>query len=409
MKRFMKLTATALSLAIALSATTVFAESVFDDIESDVEIVYENGDDEGEYAGDDESEELEETEENEEDDEITAMPTFLSFTGTVTEIEQLEYRSFAIHVEGENGVAVLMKNYNTFVMGEEPAVGDVITGFYASTAPMLLIYPPQYQVRLIVNTELEGELTIDRFELNKAETLVSTDGMLALNFTDDTEILLQDGQDFRASTAELGQDLMTELNNRLLVVTYGATTRSIPAQTIPGEDGSAVRIVVLFEDIVALGGLDIEVELDEEEIEEIEEAIEEIIEEIIENEEVELVWTQNQIVVNGNILDREWQSIGGAYLVPFRVVVDALGFGETITWNAETRTVTVSNGEAEIAFTIGSTSFEVNGETVNLDNAAILIDNSTYVPFRFFSEVFGMNNAYHFEGQVVIDNEESMQ
>ena len=54
------------------------------------------------------------------------------------------------------------------------------------------------------------------------EKLLSSDGMLKLNIAPSTQVVLENGQLFTENPA-----------NRYLIVVYGATTRSIPAQTSP--------------------------------------------------------------------------------------------------------------------------------------------------------------------------------
>jgi hypothetical protein len=60
--------------------------------------------------------------------------------------------------------------------------------------------------------------------------LISSDKSLKLNISDKTEIISQDGKAFEG-----------ELANRKLVVLYGVSSKSIPAQTNPS------KVIVLFE------------------------------------------------------------------------------------------------------------------------------------------------------------------
>ena len=376
-----KFAATLLSATLALSTGVVFADN--GDYNKDV--AYENG----YYA-----------EENDEAD--LEMPNFMSVTGEVVEITQLVdqdekpvYGEYFIKIEGENGPVVFRTNYFTYVLGEEVAVGDTITGYYATKTPdgflvpMTMIWPPQHEAQLIVNGDFGFEFAIiDRFNVDADldNQFVAAGNQLILNFNDETQILLQDGQDFRAVIEETDQDLIEALDGRLLVVAYSATTRGIVPMTIPGEDGSGLKIIVLFERAVHLGN-----------------GMEDL------GEDIAIDWTANEVVVNGEILEGvEWQEHEGAYFVPFRAVVDALGFGDTIVWDGDARTVTVSNGEQEIVLTIGSDVYYVDGEAVELVSAPYIYNDRTYVPFNFFSEVFGLNNAYHFEGQVVINNDDEI-
>ncbi|MCE7791857.1 hypothetical protein K8O68_05415 [Salipaludibacillus sp. CUR1] len=97
-------------------------------------------------------------------------------------------------------------------------VGDRITGYYDRNAPVPLIFPPQYRALVMVK-EIPGvNVKADFFN----SQLVSSDGLLQVNLTPYTPILLANGQPFTGNPA-----------NRNLIVIYGPSTRSIPAQTVP--------------------------------------------------------------------------------------------------------------------------------------------------------------------------------
>jgi len=155
------------------------------------------------------------------------MPVFGSWTGQVTEIHgDDDYPPmYTFIMEGEDGNAMFVTDFNTFILGNAPEIGDNITGFYLLDMPMAMIYPPRYVVSVIVNGEFNN-IAVDRFD----EELISYDGSLRLNINDETEIILQDGELFDC-----------ELAHRKLVVVYDISTRSIPAQTAPSQ------IIVLFE------------------------------------------------------------------------------------------------------------------------------------------------------------------
>jgi hypothetical protein len=81
-----------------------------------------------------------------------------------------------------------------------------------------MIYPPQYQAVVMAKASPLRSVAVDRFDAQ----LVSSDGMLKLNVSPSTQIVLENDQPFTA-----------RLENRDLIVIYGVTTRSIPAQTTP--------------------------------------------------------------------------------------------------------------------------------------------------------------------------------
>ncbi|HWK23972.1 MAG TPA: hypothetical protein VNS08_13150 [Ureibacillus sp.] len=158
------------------------------------------------------------------------MVNFLFFRGTVTQITD-----FMTHQNGADaGCTKLMTVEDTqgnivnfvvspntyFVYAEIVNPGDTITGYYDGDAPVPLIYPPQYQALIIVKENNVENVKVDFFN----SQLVSRDGQLRLNLTPNTPITLRNWQPFTQNPA-----------NHNLIVIYGPTTRSIPAQTSPYE------------------------------------------------------------------------------------------------------------------------------------------------------------------------------
>ncbi|MBT2692684.1 hypothetical protein [Bacillus sp. ISL-55] len=162
------------------------------------------------------------------------MVKYQPFRGVVTMIND-----FLITPSGENeGCYTLMsvidgtgrqvnfvvepKTY--FVDQAMVRIGDQVTGYYDADAPVPLIYPPQYRALVMVKETPGQNVKVDFFN----SQLISIDGMLKLNLSPGTPILLENGQRFTKNPA-----------NRNLIVVYGPSTFSIPAQTTP------YRIIVL--------------------------------------------------------------------------------------------------------------------------------------------------------------------
>lgn len=103
--------------------------------------------------------------------------------------------------------------------------GDRVVAFYDNTLPVILIYPPRYHA-VFVARSLPSERTIklDYFDSD----LTSSDGMLRLNLSPKTKILLPNNQTFLGTPSD-----------RYLAVVYSRSTKSIPAITTP------VEIIVL--------------------------------------------------------------------------------------------------------------------------------------------------------------------
>jgi len=80
--------------------------------------------------------------------------------------------------------------------------------------------------------------------------------------------------------------------------------------------------------------------------------------------------------------------IEGRTLVPARAIVEMLG-GD-VDWDEETRTVSVIQDDINISLTIDSTLAIVDGQFVELDVPAQIIDGSTIIPLRFVVENLGV-------------------
>ena len=160
------------------------------------------------------------------------MTNFYSFQGIVTSIRDFNigqnregcYKLFTVENEMGSVVNFVVTPTTYFVDHVIVAIGDRITGYYDGDAPVPLIYPPQYRALIMVKDHPNQNVKVDFFN----QQLVSRDGQLKLNLSSYTQILLTNGQLFSRNPA-----------NRDLIVIYGPSTKSIPAQTTP------YRIIVL--------------------------------------------------------------------------------------------------------------------------------------------------------------------
>ncbi|MEB2300519.1 hypothetical protein LAV72_12930 [Lysinibacillus xylanilyticus] len=156
------------------------------------------------------------------------MVQFKSFRGVVTQIDDFPigqngekegcYKLMTVEDITQGIVNFVISPSTYFVNQEIVAPGDQVTGYYDGNAPVPLIYPPQYRALVVVKENNNQNVKVDFFN----QQLVSSDGQLQLNLSAYTLILLKNGQPFSKSLA-----------NRNLIVIYGPTTRSIPAQTTP--------------------------------------------------------------------------------------------------------------------------------------------------------------------------------
>lgn len=80
---------------------------------------------------------------------------------------------------------------------------------------------------------------------------------------------------------------------------------------------------------------------------------------------------------------------GGRTLIPVRAITE--GFGAELAYDKETQVVTITKGDTVIALTLGSMVAVVNGEEVQMDTKANIVNSRTYVPLRFVLETFKLS------------------
>lgn len=152
---------------------------------------------------------------------------FAGFSGTVMHIEDFYpsedvkagcYKLMSLENKNKEPVNFVISPETYFVNHEVIKVGDKVTGFYDANAPAILIYPPQYPAIVISKNKEYQNVVVDYFN----KELINSDGNLKLNLAPSTEVILTNNQPFNKYPG-----------NRNLIVIYGPTTKSIPAQTTP--------------------------------------------------------------------------------------------------------------------------------------------------------------------------------
>ncbi len=276
---------------------------------------------------------------------------YLNFTGVVKEITKSEKRT-VLWLEDKDGMPVnFVITEDTYIKDDgEIKIGSIVTGFYDSEKPVILIYPPQYNVE-VISVVKEGEsIKVDRFD----ENMVSSDNMLKLNIVENTEIIKQDGTAFDG-----------ELRNRKLVVFYGASTKSIPAQTTP------FRIVVLFE---------------------------EEIQSIYEFPEVR----ETELYVNSTLVKvpEMYTNELGNIMLPIRPVCEAMGI--TVEWDNESRSVLLGNG---ISLRVGLDKYnKADGIEVSMGVQSEIKNNRFLAPLEFFQSAEDQFKVNIFGNKIEIIN-----
>ncbi|HCQ90402.1 MAG TPA: hypothetical protein DIU45_12515 [Clostridium sp.] len=156
------------------------------------------------------------------------MKNFKSFHGTIIMIDDFGitpsgeglgcYKLMSVEDQLGTLINFVVSPSTYFVDHVMVAVGDMVTGFYDANAPVPLIFPPQFRAIVMAKDTEHQNVKVDYFN----SELVSSDNQLKLNIDQHTPIVLENDQRFTRNPA-----------NRNLIVVYGVTTKSIPAQTTP--------------------------------------------------------------------------------------------------------------------------------------------------------------------------------
>ena len=94
---------------------------------------------------------------------------------------------------------------------------------------------------------------------------------------------------------------------------------------------------------------------------------------------------------------------GDRTLIPIRALTENMGF--EVAWDGEDQSVRITKDGNLIELNIGSNIVKKNGQLIELDTSAELIDSTTFVPLRFISE--SLNQQVDWIGdsrQIIIKN-----
>lgn len=147
--------------------------------------------------------------------------SFIGVFGTITEITPMRSQccNSMVTLNTNEGIVNVMVSSDTYVIDQITLrPGMQVAAFYDSMAPVPLIYPPQYHALVIGRIRGQEMITVNFFNRN----LTAEDNSLRLNISNRTTVTTTNGQRFTCS-----------LGNRVLIVFYTNTTRSIPPQTTP--------------------------------------------------------------------------------------------------------------------------------------------------------------------------------
>lgn len=119
----------------------------------------------------------------------------------------------------DQGMIDIQLPSNVYVLNLHPfQVGDRATFFYSSSAPVPMIYPPRYRAVAAAYTPHGVTAVLDTFD----SQLTNSDHTLTLTPGRTTPVTLPNGQTFAGNAG-----------GKLILATYTASTRSIPAQAVP--------------------------------------------------------------------------------------------------------------------------------------------------------------------------------
>jgi hypothetical protein len=265
-------------------------------------------------------------------DSTPAYSYYGSFKGSVEKIETLDGNTL-LTVKKDESVANMVIYGSTLVLNRESlAAGETVTGYYEADQPMIMIYPPRYNLSILQIGEAETEFVkADLFD----DKLLSRDKALKLITDDATPLLSQDGTEYKGS-----------LKNRKLVAFYNESTAGVPAETTPK------KVIVMDEEAPADQG-------------------------------------SLLVKVNGENTGFVAVMADGTLMLPVRPIAERLGF--TVSWDQTARAVGMISGASAIRFKIGGTGCKSNIGTPEyiFQAAPFIIDSRTYVPISFFKEILG--------------------
>lgn len=252
-------------------------------------------------------------------------------------------------------------------LGNKKALSDLtdgskITVFTGSYEPTPLILPVQYTANvIIINGDKEGNVNVDTY-LADEEGYTNAANNLNIAAADDTKIVDKDEKEYKG-----------DLDKNDLIVFYGASTKSIPAQTTP------TKVVVLGENEFALKQIEAAKNATPAPTAAPETTV---APEVTEAPQVSYAGLVNVVIGDKNVSDVYAKD--NTTMVPLREVAEAAGF--TVTWDEENRAVILNDGVYSLK--IGENSY-VKGKMMPLTLSAApeIVNDLTYVPAEFFAEV----------------------
>lgn len=270
-------------------------------------------------------------------------PNYIEFKGEIKDISSLDDK-FSIWAENnlEEGldklvahiskdVVLLDEETTSIVSKDNIKEGMKVSIYFEKNTPMAMSYPPQLAPSLVVirSEETNYNIKVEKFN----ESLTSVDNWLKLNISEETKLIDLNGERIEKE----------DLKNKDLVVFYGASTRSIPAQTTP------IAVVA------------------------------------IKNHEVKefdyLNLNGNKLVLENKMFNDENKNL----MIPLREVAKALGF--EVNWIDETKSVELKKDDYTVGLTIGLDKYKYYDLEIELGISPEIKEDKTYVPVEFIEKI----------------------
>jgi|GEM_PF-5795613 len=109
---------------------------------------------------------------------------------------------------------------------------------------------------------------------------------------------------------------------------------------------------------------------------------------------------QPVITIDGKPLAAPVLVENGRSFVPLRAIAES--WGANVSFQPDSRAITVSAPQTTVTCTVGSRQAIVNHNPLTLQTAPFVRDGTTYVPVRFIAEAFGANLVWNGAIQTVI-------
>lgn len=325
---------------------------------------------------------------------VESLYNYIKVEGVVKEIRDQEgTKSLVVAQKNSNLETIFTLNKDAIILDQGTAEfitkpqwveGMTIEAFYKDNLPLLTIYPAIIPPDLILvkNDSTNSSALVSRFD----KELVSADKSLKLNINEDTQIIDQFGNKVEQK----------KVSEHPVVVFYTIATKSLPAQTSPE------KIIVLVseeekeKEVDVDAGVEIDVEVDTDTV--VKQPNDHVIKDA---SKLEYIVNNEKIVAPSAYINEQ-----NVVMVPLRPIAEALGL--RVTWDGKQGSVMIGKGTASLQ--IGKDNYTyMKTAPIQLGTAPTIKEGTTYVPLPFFREVLKMNNAYVFEGQIVVNNEEKMQ